>query len=159
MRGTASSSFSRRSRNRRKLEEHWAAAAHRDETSAVPASSYPRLITAIFAVVFVARSGSVVAVDFAHDVVPLLRVHCGQCHTGDARQGGFSMNTREDLLAGGDSGTPGFVEGKADESEIIARITSDDPDYRMPSEGEPLPAEAIATLKRWIDEKAAWEPG
>jgi len=159
MRGTASSSFSRRSRNRRKLEEHWAAAAHRDETSAVPASSYPRLITAIFAVVFVARSGSVVAVDFAHDVVPLLRVHCGQCHTGDARQGGFSMNTREDLLAGGDSGTPGFVEGKADESEIIARITSDDPDYRMPSEGAPLPAEAIATLKRWIDEKAAWEPG
>jgi hypothetical protein len=99
------------------------------------------------------------AVDFAHEVVPLLRKHCGECHTGDARQGGFSMNTREDLLAGGDSGTPGLVEGKTAESEIIARITSTDPDTRMPSTGEPLPAEAVAILTRWIDEKAPWEPG
>ena len=159
MRGSGSNSFSQGSRNRRKLEEHWAAPAQREETSAVPASSHFRLIAVVFAVVFVAGSGSVVAIDFSHDVVPILRVHCGQCHTGDARQGGLSMNTREDLLAGGDSGTPGFVEGKAAESEIIARITSDDPDYRMPSEGEPLPAEAIAMLKRWIDEKAPWEPG
>jgi len=45
------------------------------------------------------------AIDFAHDIVPLMKKHCGECHTGDAKQGGFSMNTREDLLAGGDSGT------------------------------------------------------
>jgi len=99
------------------------------------------------------------AVDFAHEVVPLLAKHCGECHTGDARQGGFSMNTRDDVLAGGDSGTPGLIAGKAAESEIIARIVSDDPDYRMPSEGDPLPAEAVAILKRWIDEQAPWEPG
>ena len=24
-------------------------------------------------------------VDFAHEVVPILRKHCGECHTGDAR--------------------------------------------------------------------------
>lgn len=99
------------------------------------------------------------AVDFAHEVVPLLKKHCGECHTGDARQGGFSMNTREDLLAGGDSGTPGLVAGKAADSEIIRRIVSDDPDYRMPSEGKPLPPEAVAVLKRWIDGQAPWEPG
>jgi len=101
----------------------------------------------------------VLAIDFAHDIVPLMKKHCGECHTGDARQGGFSMNTREDLLAGGDSSTPGFVEGDAATSEIIARITSDDPDYRMPSEGAPLPPEAIAIFRAWIDEKAPWEPG
>lgn len=99
------------------------------------------------------------AVDFSHEVVPILRMHCGHCHTGDARQGGFSMNTREDVLAGGDSGPPGLVAGKAAESEIIARVTSDDPDYRMPSEGKPLPPEAVAVLRRWIDEQAPWEPG
>jgi hypothetical protein len=99
------------------------------------------------------------AVDFAHEVVPLLTKHCGECHTGDARQGGFSMNTRDDVLAGGDSGTPGLVAGKAAESEIIARIVSNDPDYRMPSEGDPLPAAAVDVLKRWIDEQAPWEPG
>ena len=101
----------------------------------------------------------VLAVDFAHEVVPLLKKHCGECHTGDARQGGFSMNTRDDLLAGGDSGTPGFIEGKAAQSEIIARITSADPDVRMPSEGDPLPPEAIAVLRAWVDEKAPWEAG
>jgi hypothetical protein len=99
------------------------------------------------------------AVDFAHDVVPILRTHCGECHTGDARQGGLSMNTREDLLAGGDSGTPGLVPGKAAESELLARVTSTDPDFRMPSEGPPLPAEAVAVLRAWIDEQAPWEDG
>jgi hypothetical protein len=98
-------------------------------------------------------------VDFAHEVVPILRKHCGECHTGDARQGGFSLNTREDLLAGGDSGTPGLVPGESATSELVARITSDDPDDRMPSEGEPLPPEAIAMLTAWIDEQAPWEPG
>ncbi|MEI6636312.1 MAG: c-type cytochrome domain-containing protein, partial [Planctomycetota bacterium] len=61
-------------------------------------------------------------VDFAHEVVPILRKHCGECHTGDARQGGFSLNTREDLLAGGDSGTPGLVPGESATSELVARI-------------------------------------
>ncbi len=100
-----------------------------------------------------------VAVDFAHEVVPLLKKHCGECHTGDARQGGFSMNTRDDLLAGGDSGTPGLIPGDAAKSELLARITSDDPDYRMPTEGDPLPPEAIAVFSSWIDRKAPWEPG
>jgi len=98
-------------------------------------------------------------VDFAHAVVPLLRKHCGECHTGDARQGGFSMNSREDLLAGGDSGTPGLIPGDTSASEFIARITSDDPDFRMPSEGDPVPPEAIAVFKAWIDAKAPWEAG
>jgi hypothetical protein len=97
--------------------------------------------------------------DFAHDVVPLLKKHCGECHTGEARQGGFSMNTRDDVLAGGDSGVQGFVEGRSDESEIIARITSPDPEIRMPSDAEPLPPEVVDVLRRWVDEKAPWEAG
>jgi len=119
-----------------------------------------RPLVACAALVSIALAGPpAVAVDFAHDVVPLLKKHCGECHIGDAKQGGFSMNTREDLLAGGDSGVPGFVSGKAAESEIIRRITSSDPDERMPSEGDPLPAEAVAVFRQWVDEQAPWEPG
>ena len=117
------------------------------------------LRAAVLTVLGAASAGQAAPVDFAHEVVPLLRKHCGTCHTGDAKQGGFSLNTRETTLAGGDSGVPGLIEGKAAESEIIRRITSSDPDVRMPSEGDPLPATAIAVLRRWIDEKAAWEPG
>ena len=99
------------------------------------------------------------AVDFAHEVVPILRKRCAECHSGDARQGGFSINTREAMLAGGDSGIPGFVAGDPAASEVVVRITSTDPDVRMPSEGDPLPAAEIAVLKAWIAEQAPWEPG
>ncbi len=116
-------------------------------------------LPAILSVILVCGSFPVGAIDFSHEVVPILRKHCGQCHTGDAKQGGYSLNSREATLAGGDSGTPGFVAGDASASEIIARITSDDPDTRMPSDGPPLPAEAIAVLRRWIDEQAPWEEG
>ena len=66
---------------------------------------------AIFATVFGLVAGSALAVDFSHEVVPILRAKCGKCHTGSQRQGGFSLNDREALLAGGDSGTPGLVAG------------------------------------------------
>ena len=110
-------------------------------------------------VVWCLTATTVSAVDFAHDVVPLIKKHCGECHTADARQGGFSMNTREDLLAGGDSGTPSLIPGDSARSEILARITNDDPDFRMPPEGDPLPPEAIAVFRKWIDASAPWEPG
>ena len=37
-----------------------------------------------------------------HDkVAPLLKKRCGKCHTEEKRKGGFSMNTRVNLLQGG----------------------------------------------------------
>jgi hypothetical protein len=98
-------------------------------------------------------------VDFVHAVVPLIRRHCGECHTGDARQGGFSMNTREAVLAGGDSGLPGVVPGDPAAGELIARITSADADLRMPADGDPLPEETVRVFRRWIAEAATWESG
>jgi hypothetical protein len=103
-------------------------------------------------------TGDAAAIDFSHQIVPLLRQHCGNCHTGGEAQGGFSLNTRESLLAGGDSGAA-VVVGKSDEGELIARITSDDELLRMPPEGAPLPAAQIDSLRRWIDAGLPWEPG
>ena len=131
----------------------------RDHAEAAIAGTIRPVASAWLLVIIAALSTPAQGVDFAHEVVPILRKHCGECHTGDARQGGFSLNTREDLVAGGDSGTPGLIPGASATSELVARITSDDPDYRMPSDGEPLPPEAVAVLKAWIDEGAPWEPG
>ncbi len=125
----------------------------------MPGSRNRAIAKAIFATVFGLVTGSAQAVDFSHEVVPILRAKCGKCHTGSQRQGGFSLNDREAILAGGDSGTPGLVAGDAAGSELIRRITSTDPDLRMPSEGEALPAEAVAILTRWVDAKAPWEDG
>ena len=54
-----------------------------------------------------------------------------------------------------------IVPGDADSSEVIARVTSDDPDLRMPppdSKKPPLKPEQIERLKKWINAGAKYEP-
>ncbi|MCO6456446.1 MAG: DUF1549 domain-containing protein [Pirellulaceae bacterium] len=97
-------------------------------------------------------------VDFAHDVVPLLKQQCAKCHGGSQKKGGYSINDRESLLAGGESGVA-VVVGKSKQSELYQRITSSDDSLRMPPEGEPLTARQVELLARWIDEGATWEAG
>jgi hypothetical protein len=93
-------------------------------------------------------------VDFAHDVLPLLTKHCAKCHTAGRYEGDVSLDTREAILELGIA-TP----RAAADSSIIDRVSSDDPDYRMPPEGPPLTADEVDLLKRWIDEGLAWEAG
>jgi len=97
-------------------------------------------------------------VDFAHDIVPILRAHCAKCHTGDKSKGGFSINTRDSLLAGGESGAV-VVPGKSAKSELIERLTTDQAELRMPPEGPPLAADKLALLRAWIDTGVPWEVG
>lgn len=122
-----------------------------------------RLLSAMIGAVLVATIDtsairSAEPIDFAHQIVPILRTHCGACHTGDQKKGGFSLNTRADLLEGGESGDA-VVIGKSNESELVARTTTDDPDLRMPPEGKRLSSDQIALLKKWIDAGLPWEEG
>ncbi len=111
-----------------------------------------------FFIALLAASASAADVDFAHDIVPLLKEHCGKCHVGEAKKGGLSINTRQSLLAGGESGKV-VVVGKSGESELLKRLTSADPEERMPPKSPPLPAEKIALVKKWIDAGLPWEDG
>jgi hypothetical protein len=93
-------------------------------------------------------------VDFAHDIVPLLKARCAACHTNGKYKGSLSMDTREDLLK-----ARAAVPGRSAASELFKRITSKDPDERMPSKGPALSAKEVALVKAWIDQGLAWEPG
>ncbi len=98
------------------------------------------------------------AVDFAHEVVPLLREHCAECHTGTKQKGGVSFNDREKLLAGGENGAV-VVPGKSAQSKLMDVISSTDPDVQMPPKGTRLTPAQVAVLEKWITEGAAWEAG
>ncbi|MFC5457040.1 DUF1549 domain-containing protein [Prosthecobacter fluviatilis] len=98
------------------------------------------------------------AVDFSHQIVPILREHCSECHAGDKKKGGFSINDRKSLLEGGEDG-PAVVSGKSMQSAMIKLMLSADPDEQMPPKGKRVPAEQIALLKQWIDEGLVWEEG
>src|SRR5262245_6542602 len=77
-------------------------------------------------------------VDFAHDIVPLLRARCAKCHTNGEYKGSFSLDTREAILR-----KKAVVPGNSAASELYRRVISDDPKERMPSKGEPLTAREI----------------
>src|SRR5690606_15600313 len=58
------------------------------------------------------------AIDFARDIQPILQRSCVRCHARGRARGGFSIETRERLLQGGDSG-PAVQPGNSAESELI----------------------------------------
>ena len=98
------------------------------------------------------------AVDFVHQVAPILKKHCAECHMGDKHKGGFTMNTREELMNENDDG---FViePGNASQSLMMHLITSDDEDERMPPKGDGLQKQEIELIATWINAGAPWEPG
>jgi hypothetical protein len=102
-----------------------------------------------------AQTPEVEARQFHAQVLPILRSECFRCH-GEKDQGGLQLNSRQKALAGGDSGLPAVSPGDSGDSEMIARLRSDDPDVRMPPTGKPLPEEQIKILEAWIDAGAHW---
>ena len=105
-----------------------------------------------------AASSDAAPVDFAHEVVPILRKHCVECHAGDKKKGGLSMNTRASLLEGGENGVV-VVAGQAQKSKLLEAIVSADPDIRMPPKGDRLTPDETNTLRAWVEQGAAWTEG
>lgn len=100
----------------------------------------------------------VMAVDFVHEVAPLLKKHCAECHMGTKHKGGFSMNTREELMKENDDGYV-LEPGNSVKSLMMHLITSDDEDERMPPKGDGLNEKEVALVAAWINAGAPWEPG
>ncbi|MBD3674498.1 MAG: DUF1549 domain-containing protein [Planctomycetaceae bacterium] len=94
-------------------------------------------------------------IDFAHDVVPILKKHCVECHGGREAKGSFSLNTRPLWVESG------FVDLEdVEASYVLDLVTSTDPEMQMPpKEKSRLSTEEIAMLKQWIEEKLPWEAG
>src|SRR5436190_11175889 len=72
-------------------------------------------------------------IDFNRDIRPLLSASCFPCHGPDktARKAKLRLDRRDDALADHD-GDRAIMPGKPDKSEMIARVSSDDPEKRMP---------------------------
>lgn len=98
--------------------------------------------------------------DFNRDVRPILSDRCFSCHGPDHedRQAGLRLDLREAATAELDSGTTAIVPGDPATSEMIARITSTDPDVVMPPPrfNKPISSAEADILKRWIAEGAEY---
>jgi hypothetical protein len=96
------------------------------------------------------------AVDFNRDVRPILSDNCFQCHGPDdgSRMARLRFDTKEGAFA--KAGV--IIAGDAANSRLMKRVTSTNADLVMPptGAGHKLTEAQINTLRRWIDEGAAW---
>ena len=90
--------------------------------------------------------------DFAHEVVPILKKHCAACHTNGTYKAGVSFDTRQALIQ-----SKAVVLGDSKKSELHKRITSKDTTERMPPKGAALDEKEVQILARWIDAKLPWD--
>ncbi len=96
-------------------------------------------------------------VAFSHDVQPIFARRCLQCHGSGKQEGGLRLDHREGALASLESDARAVVPGDLEASALLARVTSDDPDLRMPPEGKPLTEAEVASLRAWIKQGAEWQ--
>lgn len=112
----------------------------------------------IFAVFLCAidQSGVGKEISFNRDIRPLLSDACFACHGPDATH--READLRLDIESSAKKSA--IQPGNASASEIIARITADDPDVVMPppETGKQLKPDQIALLRDWVQQGAPYEP-
>jgi len=94
--------------------------------------------------------------NYNRDVRPLLSDRCFACHGPDEshREGDLRLDVEEFAKESA------IRANRPAESEFLRRISSDDPDLRMPpaDSGKVLSSDEIEILRRWVAEGAVYEP-
>lgn len=95
-------------------------------------------------------------IDFRSEIRPILADKCFPCHGPDDQ----SRVTELRLDMQESAHEYAIVAGKPDESEVMSRVLSDDPDIVMPPQesGKPLTAKEIQWLRSWIAEGGHYQP-
>ena len=99
-------------------------------------------------------------VEFNRDIRPILSDNCFFCHGPDKnkRQADLRLDTEAGLL--GTAGASGVViPGKPDDSPLLQRILTSDPETHMPppATGKVLRDQQIQLLRRWIQQGGRYE--
>jgi hypothetical protein len=108
---------------------------------------------------FTPRSAAEAPINFHRDIRPILSEACFQCHGPDEKQ--RKAHLRLDRKDGAFADLGGYfaiVAGKPDQSKLVERITSKEPEERMPppKSGKKLSPPQIDLLRRWIEQGAQW---
>jgi hypothetical protein len=102
-------------------------------------------------------------VDYNWDVRPILSDYCFRCHGPDekSRQANLRLDTAEGAYAAlRRAGTFAVVPGHPDTSQVIVRVTHENPAVRMPPRltNKSLSPAQIETLRTWIAQGAEYKP-
>ena len=95
-------------------------------------------------------------ISFSREIRPIFANSCFACHGTDAAQRKADLRLDVRAIAVHEA----IVPGNSADSPLIDRVSSSDPDDQMPppaSKKPRLTPDAIAKLRRWIDEGAKYE--
>ncbi|MDE0571467.1 MAG: DUF1553 domain-containing protein [Verrucomicrobiales bacterium] len=89
---------------------------------------------------------------FENKIRPALVKYCYECHSSASKElgGSLSLEFRDDILRGGESG-PALVRGNPKNSLLIRAIKRTDDLAMPPKEKEPLPEDVIHDFVEWIN--------
>lgn len=95
--------------------------------------------------------------EYNRDIRPILAENCFSCHGPDSasRKADLRLDKREMALV-----SHAIVPGNPDESEVLQRVISNDPEEMMPppASKKTLTAGQKATLREWIVQGAEYQP-
>src|SRR5271154_3400452 len=115
----------------------------------------------LFLVAGVNVCGAAASGEFNRAVRPILSDKCYSCHGPDARAKHipFRLDREEEAKAKLPDGKYAISEGHPEQSEIIARITTQQPALQMPPvyTGVKLSPKEVGTIQNWITEGGTWE--
>lgn len=107
----------------------------------------------ICAGMFVAHSVAGEPIRFNRDIRPLLSQNCFQCHGPDAK------NRKADLRLDTEAGIQAAFGGGVEQSEGWKRLTSSDPDIKMPpaDANKELKETDVEIIRDWINAGSVWQ--
>ncbi len=97
-----------------------------------------------------AQPDSAAPISFFRDIRPILQANCQGCHQPAKPQGQLILTSHAALLKAGESGEHAIVPGKPEASHLLAQVTPKDGKAEMPKDKDPLSADQIDRLRRWI---------
>ncbi len=88
---------------------------------------------------------------FEKKIATIFSEACFKCHSAaeGKTKGGLALDSRDGILKGGDDGKI-IVPGDPAKSMILQRVTSKDPDEKMPPKEAAISAAQLADLTAWI---------
>ncbi len=105
----------------------------------------------------VAKPDGTETVSFKKDIAPMFVKFCYRCHSGNNPDSGFSVETFEKILIGGDSGEV-LIPGNLEQSRLF-RLTGGLENPRMPQGQARITRKNYEDLKAWVKEGIKYDAG
>jgi mono/diheme cytochrome c family protein len=97
------------------------------------------------------------SVSFLKDVAPILVQNCIACHNAKKSESKYVMTTFAQLAKGGQQGEGVTIEPGDPDASYLIELIRPDGEPRMPYKQDPLPADKVAILERWVKEGSKYD--